>query len=861
MRIAVKTTFTIFCTLLIARVSLAQTTPQQTIGTLEPIVSAGSATRDQQLDLARAYIQVGRFYEASTIAKSVLDKNANDADAAAVRDQAVSGLHTAAEQKVTAAEATANRQGATDEDRLALANAYFEAGDYRQASDLYAKLPASVMSRDTRLQQARALAWSSQLDQAERVYSQLIAQQDSPDLELEYGRLLSWMGASHASAETLRALYQQNPTEAAAIALANAQAWSGHRQEAIQLLSDFTTSHPDSPQATLLLAQMRTSPDLEIERLDRMIESDPFNLALQVQKARLLYDAGRYAEALSAIKFVRQHATQKVDGLDELQAQAEQKRRDEIAALDEKRKALESNPAPSGGMTSSSNGGSDILDLARAYSGAGAYSQAEALYSRYLKMHPDDTQARIEYARVLSWDSRYSSSIRQYEILLRDNPDRADLRYEYAQNLSYQSDFVDAVHVLNQLTDVSSNPRARLYSDVPPKAYYSLGQIYRWYGWTDTSISDENRALQLDPSYSAARQELALSRYRRPATTLGGTYSDAQDSTGFELRRVDFDGQHWLNPRTAVEGSIGRHEFLFRVDDVFATALSVGGRYRLQDQWTARARVGANAYDSGLGTRPFWNLGADWLPSIQSRMAFDYNHYDLIYDVFDIASLTPVGSPVPTSLSHPLDINDFRGMGSYDTGGFWSFLADGSYGFISDSNHRAAAHGIASFRIFKEPFVAVKGEGHWLAYGRRSSLYWSPTDYRSIAGVLQVGQDRKNYFWTIEGKLGRAWETSGIAGVPSASSDIRAIIATVTVPVSDMFDIVGSYGYGKSGRFGGVLGQNPGDFTNYWQRNFYVGVRLHRLFASGESRPQDRYYYDNRVLTGSPVLPPVGESH
>ena len=40
-----------------------------------------------------------------------------------------------------------------------------------------------------------------------------------------------------------------------------------------------------------------------------------------------------------------------------------------------------------------------------------------------------------------------------------------------------------------------------------------------------------------------------------------------------------------------------------------------------------------------------------------------------------------------------------------------------------------------------------------------------------------------------------------------------------------------------------------------------IGVRLHRLFANGENRPQDRYYYDNRVLTGSPVLPPVGETH
>ena len=449
------------CACLVAAVAPAQNTPQQTIGTLEPIVNTGTATRDQQLDLARAYIQTGRFYEASNLAKQVLAANPNDADAAAVRDQAVAGLHALAEQKVTAARANADRAGATDEDRLALANAYFEAGDYRAAADLYGRLPDNAMNREMRLRQARALAWSSQLDQAERIYANLIAAQDTPDLDLEYGRLLSWMGASHASTETLQKLYQQNATEDAAIALANAQAWSGHREEAIQLLADFTASHPNAQQANLLLAQLRTSPDLAIERLDRQIAADPYNLALRMQRARLLYDAGRYNEALSTLKFVRQNARQPIEGLDQLQAQAEQRRREELAKLDDRLKALQSGPGVSGGMTSSSTGGADLLDLAKAYTALGGYEQAEALYQQYLKIHPDDTQARINYARVLSWDRRYSEADRQYEMVLRQYPDRADLRYEYAQNLSYQSDFVDAVHVLNQLTDVSSNPRAR----------------------------------------------------------------------------------------------------------------------------------------------------------------------------------------------------------------------------------------------------------------------------------------------------------------------------------------------------------------------------------------------------------------
>ena len=117
---------------------------QRTIGELEKQVSAGTATRDDQLQLARAYNQVGRYYEASKIARRLLDSDANDTAAAAVRDESSRGLQTLAQQRVDAATANANRSEATDEDRLALADAYFAAGDYRAAAEAYKKLPDPV---------------------------------------------------------------------------------------------------------------------------------------------------------------------------------------------------------------------------------------------------------------------------------------------------------------------------------------------------------------------------------------------------------------------------------------------------------------------------------------------------------------------------------------------------------------------------------------------------------------------------------------------------------------------------------------------------------------------------------------------
>jgi tetratricopeptide (TPR) repeat protein len=821
--------------------------PYSRINPLETAVNNGTATRAQQLDLARLYIEVGRFYEAQTIADRLLAADPNDADAKSIREQATSGLRDIQMRKVAEAEARAHRSDATDQDQLALADAYYQAGSYAAAADIYAHLPASMQSADVRLRYARSLAWSGQLDPAERAYSALLKEQSTPDLQLEYGRVLSWMGAQKASIETISDIYYQAPTEGAAIALANAKAWSGDREGALRVLTTFLLSHPTDIQASELLDQFRASPDRQIERVSRFIDLQPYNLALRVERVRLLVDAGRDSEALNDIKFVREHSRQNIAGLDELEQQAKSHRASQLSQLEERRKALGSQAS----MASSSQNPDEILSLAKAYVGIEAYDQAEALYQRYLELRPNDTDARVQYARVLSWDGRWNDSERQYQILLNQYPDRADLRYEYAQVLSYDSQFVPAIHIFRTLTDLSDNPRSRLYSDVPPRAYYNLGQIYRWYGWNDTAALEQNRAIALDPGYMPARRELDLARRYRPATSAEGRYTYFTDSNDFSMKRLDLNAEHWTSTRTAFDLGIGRYEFSHLNTDVFANEINGGGAYRYSDRWLFRGNAGVNFYDSGLGTRPFFGLGAEYRPNIESRAAFNYNHYDLVYDVFTLESLTIPSSP-GLLLGHPLSINDFLAHYDWQNGRHWAALGDASYGFISDSNNRFGAHGIVSYQLFNQPFVAIKGDVHYLRYDFRTNRYWSPPDYHSFAGVIQVGQNLRNgWHWDADFKAGKAYE-SGV------HSDIRAWGGNLTIPVSDAFDLIGAFNYGKSGRLQGFTGSAT-DFINYWQRTWFVGVRAKRLFARGERVPRNPYYFDNRVLTESPVIPP--ETH
>jgi hypothetical protein len=834
--------------LLCAMAGFAEQTDYSQIDALESALNNGTATRTQQLELSRLYIQAGRFYEASKITDQLLASDPNDADAKAVGDQATRGRRDLQDRQVAEAQAKAFGGRSTDQDQLALANAYFEAGSYAAAADIYAHLPASQLDRDTRLRYARSLAWSSQLDPAEHVYSALLKEQSTPDLQLEYGRVLSWMGAQKASVDALNDIYKKTPTEDAVVALANAKAWRGDRDGAIRLLDQFAQKNPNATQARQLADQLRASPDLRLERLGRVIDLQPYSLALRVEKARLLVDAGRDSEALNEIKFVREHSRQKIAGLDELEQRARTHRASQLSQLEDRRKALDARAS----MASSAQNPDEILALAKAYVGIEAYDQAEALYRRYLQMRPNDTTARIEYARVLSWDSRWNESERQYQMLIDQYPDRAELRYEYAQVLSYDAQFVPAIHVFRSLTDLSSNPRARLYTDVPPRAYYNLGQIYRWYGWNDTAANWQNQAIALDPGYMPARKELDLVRHDRPATSVDARYGFFTDSNNFTMKRIDLTSEHWTSPRTALDLGVGRHEFEHLDNDVYANEIHAGGAYRYSDRWLFRGNAGANFYDHGLGTRPFVGVGTEYRPNIQSRAAFDFNHYDLVYDVFTLQSLT-----IPTSpgivLGKPLGINDFIAHYDWTSGRHWAALGDASYGFISDDNKRLGAHGVISYQILNAPFLAVKLDARTLSYDFRSNRYWSPNDYKSLAGVVQIGQNLRNHLhWDVSLKAGKAYESN-------FSSDIRAYDANLIVPISDAFDLVGNYGYGKSGRLQGLVGSGPDEFVNYWQRHWVVGVRLKQLFAHGERGGRNPYYFDNRMLTESPVIPP--ETH
>ncbi|MBW3563098.1 MAG: phosphodiester glycosidase family protein [Acidobacteria bacterium] len=789
---------------------------------------AEAATAVEPIELARSYIERERFWEAREIADEILSAGPNP-EAEEVRAAAEAGLKRLSEGKIAEARRAASAPGATLEDRIALADLLFSDGQYGEAIAIYSDVPRQRRDRELRLRHARALAWSGRLDPAEVIYHELLAEQPTPELTLEYARLLSWMGATRAAIGHLRPLYEEAPRDEVAVALANALAWQGKRSEAVALLERHTTQSP-SVETQALLAELRASPELRLERIEEAIADEPFNLSLRIARARLLIEAERYSAALEDLEFVDRHSRERHDEVEELMTLASESRRRELESLETEVVAVDPRTVEDPDR---------LRELARKAAGLSRYDEAIELYEAYLERRPDDTEVRIDYAKVLGWDRRYDQAIREYEAILAKNPERLDLRLEYARLLSWDERYYRAVRELDQLTDISDHPRPYLYTEVPAEARFSLGQIYRWFGWHEHAMEQQQFALGLDGGFEPAATELEMVQRLRPASVYDGRYTRAETASDFVLDRLDFITQQWLSRKTAVEGLVGWHQFRQAGLEAEALSIGVGVRHRLQDQLSARARIGINRYDDD--TRWFGSVAGEWLPSLTSRFVAELSHYDLIYDVFTLRSLG----------DDPLSITDLSLHYDHDTGGRLAYIADASFGNISDDNKRLALHGLVSFELRNDPFVAVKADYRHLQYDFRTNRYWSPSDYHSLAGVVHVGDNvREKFFWDAELKYGRSWQEGD-------SHDLQSISLRGTVPITEGIDLVAAYTYGRSGRIDEPFA-SP-DLVTYWQRRWYIGFRLRNLFRGDDRDAGRRYYFDEGTLEQDPALPQFGE--
>ena len=83
------------------------------------------------------------------------------------------------------------------------------------------------------------------------------------------------------------------------------------------------------------------------------------------------------------------------------------------------------------------------------------YDDAIKLSESFLKLYPDNEEARTWYARVLSWDQKYKESIKEYDWLITRSPENIDVKRERARVLGWMRNYSQALDAYQETEDLA----------------------------------------------------------------------------------------------------------------------------------------------------------------------------------------------------------------------------------------------------------------------------------------------------------------------------------------------------------------------------------------------------------------------
>lgn len=313
-----------------------------------------------------------------------------------------------------------------------------ETGDYA--------LAGSWAAADPQLDRARTLSGVGEWDEALGIYEALVeARPNSEELALERARVLSWSGDAVAAAQAVEEVARTRPGDAALrVEAAQYYWWAGEAEEADRLLTEARRLGAVETDVAALQQQVRGAYTPGIESARRWVE-DENSWTNRVVLARAYLAEEQW-----------------------------------IPAIQELDRALATGSAPD----------SLYLDIAAAATAADSAGLAITALREYVRLNPDDTQARLSLARSYSWDEQFESSAVEYEryLEIREDP---EARFELAQILSWM-----------ERNDAAARELRRVATARPLHAptYRLLGDLALWSGDYELAIANYRYASDLAPA-------------------------------------------------------------------------------------------------------------------------------------------------------------------------------------------------------------------------------------------------------------------------------------------------------------------------------------------------------------------------
>ena len=376
--------------------------------------NGGARTTDQNLDLAKRWIDSGNYDDAITLLNSILNKDPDNARAKELLDRAMelkggkNPEKTAAERadKLSQAMKLIN-EGKYDEAQAILNQLLADNPNDTQAKNLLNQLDQKKAQRDAdnaeKISDARKAMNSGDYDSAIDILNEIL--KNDPN-NAEAKNLLAQVKSRQAQAEKDK----KDALDKAKADLAN-----GNPDDAVKALEKYLAEHPDDKEAQKLLEQAKKAQSqAEKERADK---------ADKINQAREALKNGDYEKAAALLNEILKDDPNNAEAKNLLaqtkaaQSQAEKDRADKLA---EARRLIEN----------------------------GEYDKAQKILDELLKDNPNDSEAKklsseaktkktadeknksdkISQAKKDIDSGNYDKAIAQLNQILKDDPNNAEAK-------------------------------------------------------------------------------------------------------------------------------------------------------------------------------------------------------------------------------------------------------------------------------------------------------------------------------------------------------------------------------------------------------------------------------------------------
>ena len=478
--------------------------------------NGGARTTDQNLDLAKRWIDSGNYDDAITLLNSILNKDPDNARAKELLDRAMelkggkNPEKTAAERadKLSQAMKLIN-EGKYDEAQAILNQLLADNPNDTQAKNLLNQLDQKKAQRDAdnaeKISDARKAMNSGDYDSAIDILNEIL--KNDPN-NAEAKNLLAQVKSRQAQAEKDK----KDAMDKARSDLAN-----GNPDDAVKALEKYLAEHPDDKEAQKLLEQAKKAQSqAEKERADK---------ADKINQAREALKNGDYEKAAALLNEILKDDPNNAEAKNLLaqtkaaQSQAEKDRADKLA---EARRLIEN----------------------------GEYDKAQKILDELLKDNPNDSEAKklsseaktkktadeknksdkISQAKKDIDSGNYDKAIAQLNQILKDDPNNAEAKKLLEEAQAKKKAAEEAQNKAKERTDNLAKARSLINS-----------------GDYDGAIAILEELLKDNPNDTQAKNLLSQAQTKKAA-------ADKDRANKLAKARTDIDNGNYDSAISAMNG-------------------------------------------------------------------------------------------------------------------------------------------------------------------------------------------------------------------------------------------------------------------------------------------------------------------